>query len=146
MRLAGRTDLDGPAHCVGAMIVRDGKILLGRRSAHKADAAGCWDLIGGRIEPGERFEDACIREIEEEIAVRAEIDAEVLRSRLASGAEYRIFRVTQWTGEPRIANDEHSEIAWFDVEAACRLSPLAAEEYVALFRAISGDEGPQRRH
>lgn len=128
--------MDAPADFVGAVLVRNGKILLGRRSAGKPDAAGCWDLIGGRLEQGETFEAACIREIEEEIAVCAEIDAELLRTRVASGAEYRIFRVTRWTGEPRIANDEHSEITWFDVEAACRLDALAAEEYVALFRGL----------
>lgn len=130
------------ADFVGAILVHDGRILLGRRSSAKTDAPSCWDLIGGRVEPGETFEDACVREIAEELAVHAELDVELLRTRVSSGAEYRIFRVTRWFGEPCLANDEHTEIGWFSPEQACRLQPLAAEEYIALFRAIDAGSAP----
>ena len=131
--------MSGPADFVGALFVREGQILLGRRNAEKVDAAGCWDLIGGRVEPGETFEAACVREVAEEVGVQAEIDAEIFRARVKSGAEYRIFRVSRWSGEVRLANDEHSELGWFSPEAACGLEPLAAIEYVELFRGLSGE-------
>lgn len=134
--------MEVPSDFVGALIVQRQQVLLGRRSAEKVEAAGCWDLIGGRVEAGETFEAACIREIEEEIGVQAEIDGEILRTRVASGAEYRIFRVSRWQGEIRLANDEHSEIGWFSVEQACDLHPLAAVEYIELFQAVASGRTP----
>lgn len=125
---------------VGAVLVRDNRILLGLRSAAKADAAACWDLIGGRLEQGETFEQACLREIEEELGVRAVVGDELYRVQLPSGAEYRIFRVTRWSGEPRLANAEHSALAWVTPEEACALTPLAAKEYLSIFKTLIESE------
>ncbi len=125
------------ADLVGAVLVRDSRILLGRRSPTKSSAPSCWDVIGGQVEPGETFEEACVREIAEEIAVHAELDDELLRTRLPSGGEYRIFRVTRWSGDSILANDEHSELGWFSPDEACRLRSLAATEYVTLFAKIA---------
>ena len=48
---------------VGALIVRDGMLLLGRRSSAKAACPDTWDVIGGHVEAGETFEDALLREV-----------------------------------------------------------------------------------
>lgn len=37
---------------VGAAIVRDGRVLAARRT-FPAEAAGRWELPGGKVEPGE---------------------------------------------------------------------------------------------
>ncbi len=53
--------------CSCALFVRDGLILLGRRSPAKAWLPGVWDLIGGHAAAGETPEEAFLRETEEEI-------------------------------------------------------------------------------
>lgn len=103
-----------------ALVVREGRVLLGRRTS-SVRFAKMWDAFGGHIEPGEVPEDALRRELREEIGIEA--------TRFRSLGEYEdidptsgetfhhhLFLVTGWDGEPRIANDEHSEIRWFHPE------------------------------
>jgi ADP-ribose pyrophosphatase YjhB (NUDIX family) len=57
---------------VGAVVVDGGgRVLLVRRG--RAPSAGTWTLPGGRVEPGESLEQAVIREVLEETAVRARV-------------------------------------------------------------------------
>jgi 8-oxo-dGTP diphosphatase len=53
-----------PEVCVGAVVVRDGALLLVRRG--HGPAAGEWSVPGGRVEPGETLAEAVLRELEEE--------------------------------------------------------------------------------
>ncbi|MBT2508900.1 NUDIX domain-containing protein [Streptomyces sp. ISL-98] len=55
---------------VGVIVVDPaGRILLGL--GHD----GRWELPGGKVDPGESFEDAAVRELAEETALRADADA-----------------------------------------------------------------------
>lgn len=54
-----------------ALVDRENRILLAQRPPHKA-MAGLWEFPGGKLEPGETPEQALIRELEEELAVRTE--------------------------------------------------------------------------
>jgi 8-oxo-dGTP diphosphatase len=62
--------------CVGA-IVRDdeGRLLVIRR--RHPPAAGTWTLPGGRVEPGETHERACVREMFEETGLEVEVGRRV---------------------------------------------------------------------
>ena len=51
-----------------ALIDPDGRVLIAKRPADKA-MPGLWEFPGGKIEPGERPEDAIIREIREELGI-----------------------------------------------------------------------------
>ncbi|MEU1296788.1 (deoxy)nucleoside triphosphate pyrophosphohydrolase [Streptomyces sp. NPDC005840] len=55
---------------VGAALLDDGRLLAARRSA-PAELTGRWELPGGKVEPGERPEDALVRELREELGVDA---------------------------------------------------------------------------
>lgn len=125
--------------CAGGLLIRGEQILLARRSNYKTFYPGVWDVVGGHCEAGETPTVALLRELEEEIGVRAlsfeEIavleEPEVVKN---GEARYHVFVVTEWSGEPEIRNEEHSELRWLTLDQSLLL-PLAHESYVGLFRA-----------
>jgi 8-oxo-dGTP diphosphatase len=128
---------EGGTALVGALIVRSGMLLLGRRSPRKVICPDTWDVIGGHVEAGESFEDTLLRELEEEIGIRPLLYDEHSRHPLPQGNVLVLFRVMQWAGgEPRLRNDEHVELRWFRIRSACTLPHLAAAEYVPIFHSL----------
>jgi ADP-ribose pyrophosphatase YjhB (NUDIX family) len=55
----------------GALILRDGKLLLVKRGAHPG--FGKWSVPGGLVELGERVEEAMVREVKEEVGFDVEV-------------------------------------------------------------------------
>ena len=51
-----------------ALVDSDGRVLVSQRPQGKS-LAGLWEFPGGKVEPGERPEDALIRELREELAI-----------------------------------------------------------------------------
>lgn len=51
-----------------ALVDADGRVLLAQRPEGKA-LAGLWEFPGGKLEPGERPEEALIRELAEELGI-----------------------------------------------------------------------------
>ncbi|PIB26541.1 NTP pyrophosphohydrolase [Amylibacter kogurei] len=51
-----------------ALIDTDGRVLLAQRPEGKS-MAGLWEFPGGKVEPGEKPEDALIRELKEELGI-----------------------------------------------------------------------------
>lgn len=126
-----------PATIAAALLVRWGKLLLGRRAAHRRSFANCWDAIGGHLEPGETYDGALRRELREELGVCAEAFSVIGDFSVLDGKWLRLFLVTAWSGgEPYIANDEHTELRWFTVEHASQLTDLALPDYAKVFRAL----------
>jgi mutator protein MutT len=120
---------------VGAILAKDGSLLLGRRAPHRS-YPGCWDIIGGHLEAGETVEQALVREVEEETGVTP-IQFAKLTTLHAEGIELHIYRVDAWMGgSPALRGDEHVELQWFSVQAACALPNLATEHYVQVFREL----------
>ncbi|MGL5446860.1 MAG: NUDIX hydrolase [Rhabdaerophilum sp.] len=60
-----------PVLAASIAVFRDGKVLLAKRG--KAPALGLYSLPGGRIEAGERMQDAVLRELAEEVGLSARI-------------------------------------------------------------------------
>ena len=52
---------------VSLIILQDDKILVERRALHKATDPGAVVIPGGHVEPGETLEEACKRELKEEL-------------------------------------------------------------------------------
>jgi 8-oxo-dGTP diphosphatase len=110
---------------VGAAVVRDGRLLAARRTA-PPEAAGRWELPGGKVDPGESPDDALVREVDEELGCRVAVvrwldgeqpigDIHVLRVALCRPVE----------GEP-VAGSDHDELRWLapdEVDAVDWLEP-----------------------
>ena len=126
------------AETVGAVLVRQDRVLLGLRAAHKS-FAGDWDIIGGHIEEGEQEWAALCRELVEEIGVEP-ITGDRLKSLVIGdppqSSLLHVYVVSSWEGEPSLRNDEHTEICWFDIDTAARLPNLVAPEYRAILQAL----------
>lgn len=132
------------AVCVGALLIRGEEVLLGRRAAHKT-YPGHWDLVGGHVEPGESPEAALSRELREEIGVTPTEWVMLERYEFTdegAASELLVFKVTSWSGEPALANDEHIELRWHPLSDASELEFLASDEYRPLFHRMnsSGSE------
>ena len=56
---------------VGAVIIKEGKILLVKRAF--APGEGKWSIPGGLVELGEKLSDACERETEEETGLKVKV-------------------------------------------------------------------------
>lgn len=103
-----------------ALVDADRRVLIAQRPAGKS-LAGLWEFPGGKIEPGETFMDAAIRELAEETTVRAEarqaLDAFDVIVRDESGAlkfHYVLVAVLcrYIDGAPQAGDDVH-EAGWF---------------------------------
>ena len=120
--------MDAAAHdCVGALLLREGRILLGKRAPDRRWLPDAWDLLGGHIEPGETPDAALQRELAEELGIRA-LGWDWLDT--LSGADWRlrIALVRSWEGEPRNRQPaEHAHVEWCSLEAAqARLATVHA--------------------
>ena len=112
--------------CVGALLVRDGRVLLGRRADDRAWLPGAWDIFGGHVESGEDAVDALHRELAEELGIAplALRDLGVLEGAESGAWRLRVYAVTAWRGEARNRQpDEHAELRW--------CTPLEAAECLA---------------
>ena len=92
----------------GGIVVRDGCVLLVHRPKYDD-----WSFPKGKLEEGESWEDAAVREVAEETGLAAELGPEVARSHYdveQGPKEVRYFRMTA-AGEAQPAN-EVDEVRW----------------------------------
>lgn len=100
--------LPAPIPAVGVVCLRGDKVLLVRRG--RPPRLDEWSLPGGRIEPGERIEEAALRELREETGVEAEISGliDVVDGLFpAAGLHYVLIEfAARWlSGEPAPGDD-----------------------------------------
>ena len=125
---------------VNALLLRQGSVLLARRSPHRKAYPGLWSFPGGHVEAGETLEQALTREAREEVNVAPVIYSAVARiadpNTTSEPITYHMYAVREWRGEPSIINDEHTELRWFTFEEAKALPDLALEDYRLLFDSL----------
>ena len=103
--------LAGAKVVVGTAMVRGHRLLAQQRS-YPADAAGLWELPGGRVEPGESDVDAVVRECVEELGVKVAVGAAVGPDvALPKGKLLRIYRATI-IGDAEPHPHDHADLRW----------------------------------
>lgn len=125
---------------VAAAVVRDSRVLAQQR-AYPPEAAGRWELPGGRVEPDESARDALVRECREELAVEVVPEKQLGPDvPLPGGYVLRVHvaRLAQPTATP--VPVEHAALRWVDVTELAELDWLDADRAVlpdleALLRA-----------
>lgn len=100
-----------------ALLDEKGRVLMAERPAGK-ELAGLWEFPGGKVETGERPEEALVRELREELGV--ETDPADLKPFAFASHGYEelhllmpLFVCRVWRGDP--APMEGQKIAWTPV-------------------------------
>lgn len=111
--MAGADGQTHPVVVVGAIATDDdGRLLVVRR--RNPPGAGRWTVPGGRVELGERLEDAVAREVAEETGLEVEVGAvigvfEILADELhAVSIDHRVHPV----GGRLAAGDDAADVRW----------------------------------
>jgi len=102
---------------VAAIIERQGEILICQRKPNGAHPLK-WEFPGGKVEAGEDPEQALARELQEELAIRAVVGAEIARYEYSYPGRtptlLRFYRVREFDGEPR--NLDFHAMRWESLE------------------------------
>ena len=111
----GVTHYQNAKPCAGGIIVREGRVLLGRRRIEPF--RGWWDIPGGFLEPWEHPRDAVIREVEEETGLRVH-PADLLGiwiDRYGDGGDYclNIYYLCEVLDGETSPGDDLIELRWF---------------------------------
>lgn len=123
-----------------ALVIRGAEVLLVRRSD-----TGEWAPISGIVDPGEHPSETAVREALEEAGVVIEVERllwTVVMDEItyANGDRCRFldhgFRARWVSGEPYVADEESTEVAWFPVDA---LPSPRQERLDAMLRVVAED-------
>ena len=105
--------MSGPELCVGAVVVRDGSILLIRRGTPPGE--GLWSVPGGRVQQGESLADAVCRELREETGLHGEVGDAVGWTELIGRRRHYVvvdYRVTVAPEAIPTAGSDATDAAW----------------------------------
>jgi len=113
---------DGPPLAVSVALERDGKFLLVLRA--NPPAQHMYAFPGGRVDPGEKLEDAALRELEEETGLKAanprafatfDLGSDDPGGSVSSHFLLTVFLADDPGGEP-MAMDDAKAVGWFTPE------------------------------
>jgi 8-oxo-dGTP diphosphatase len=111
-----------PILAVSLAVFREGKALIARRA--RAPLVGLFSLPGGVVEIGETLHEAALRELDEEVGVKAEILTfndhveSIMRDADGVRAHYVIASfVARWTAGEARTSEEADAVLWVDPAA-----------------------------
>ena len=114
---------------VAAVIRHEGRVFATQRGY--GGYKGYWEFPGGKIEPGETPEEALVREIREELAVRITVEAPACRVEY-DYPEFHLSMQCFWcgivSGEPRLL--EHEAARWLSRDQLDSVNWLPADRLI----------------
>ncbi len=115
---------------VVAIIEKNGKFLLGKRSEDKGSSAGLWAAISGQIEPGETEEVALVREVFEEVGLHIKPVVKITEFDTEDGrAHIHWWRVSITDGEAHLHDGENTALIWVTLDEMKKLSPVRLSDF-----------------
>jgi 8-oxo-dGTP pyrophosphatase MutT (NUDIX family) len=96
------------AHVV---IIKDGNVLILKRSSTDAWMPGHYGLPGGKLDAGENPKQAASRECKEEANLTVSPADLVLLPKVSKEKEHAFFYTTKFSGEPKL-DFEHDDFMW----------------------------------
>ena len=119
---------------VAAVVEKEGKFLVAQRPVEKG---GEWEFPGGKVEKGETFFEALVREIKEELNVPVK-PIRILASypKDIRGQTYSIHFVAATFGSEEFVLSEHQSCLWVDLNEIKQL-PMSSvdKEFVKQLRS-----------
>ena len=103
----------------GGVMVRDGQVALVHRPRYDD-----WTLPKGKLDRGESFEEAALREVEEETGLRGRLVRELPAAEYEANGRPKLVRYWLMDVEhegPFVPNDETDELRWVALDEALRL-------------------------
>jgi 8-oxo-dGTP diphosphatase len=108
-----------PIAAAGGVVVRDGQVALVHRPRYDD-----WTLPKGKLDPTESFEEAAVREVQEETGIRARLVRELPGTAYNAAGRPKVVRYwlmdVQYEG-PFVPNDETDQLRWVTPDEALRL-------------------------
>jgi A/G-specific adenine glycosylase len=128
------------------VVRRNGRVLITRR-AESGMLGGLWEFPGGKIGPGESAEEACRREIREEVNLDVEVGERVARVKHAYThlrVEIDVFECRYAGGKVRLAGP--TDHRWILLEEAAHYAfPRANHKFLKTLRERSAAAGGRGR-
>lgn len=115
---------------VAALIWKNDRFMICQRAANKARGL-LWEFVGGKVEPGEKKEQALIRECREELNIVIRIDGEfmdVTHTYPDLSVHLTVFAASISEGKPILI--EHNDIRWITPQEISEYSFCPADENV----------------
>jgi 8-oxo-dGTP diphosphatase len=117
---------------VAAIIIKDGKFLLGKRNPNKKSAPNYWCPVSGRMEADETEQEAVVREVQEEVGLIVVPEKKLFVFDSEDGsANIHWWLVRIVSGVAALMNDEHTEIKWVTIEEMKSLQPIFEDDLIA---------------
>ena len=118
------------------IVDESGRWLLIRRSAHNRHFVGCWEWPGGKVDPGEDFAVAVVRETREETGLEVAITGLAGATSFDMPAVHVVLlcMIARVAGGALALSDEHDAAEWFAPSALPRLNlPAQIRDFMLEF-------------
>jgi len=112
----------------GGVVERDGRVLLVHRPRYDD-----WSFPKGKLDPGESFEHAALREVEEETGLRCTLGRELPSAEYEVRGRPKLVRYWLMTPESEPGfepNEETDELRWVTPDEARELLTYDRDRYV----------------